>query len=234
MQQTIYPLRGQFNHIDFWIFDLDNTLYPASCRLFEQIERRMGLFVQDFLKLETEAEAKIIQKKYFEEYGTTLNGLMQVNNVDPHDYLNYCHDIDYSPVQFSPRLDKALAQLPGQKLVFTNGDRYHSERVLNRLGVTHHFSGYYDIIDADFIPKPEKKPYKAFCEQFNIDPTKAAFFEDSARNLKTGHNLGMTTIHVLTDCEWAKAPEEADFIHHTCQELEFFLEVILKSLKSSV
>ncbi len=227
MESAAFPQRGGFEHVESWVFDLDNTLYPASCRLFDQIEKRMGLFVQKFLELDTEADAKVIQKQYFREYGTTLNGLMQVNGVDPHDYLNFCHDIDYSNVEVSERLDAALRVLPGQKLVFTNGDRHHSERVLNKLGVTHHFEGYFDIIDADFIPKPEQKPYEDFFSTFNVDPTKAAFFEDSARNLKTGHELGMTTVHVLTDSLWAQAPDDADFIHHSCEEIEGFLETVI-------
>jgi putative hydrolase of the HAD superfamily len=227
MKNGIFPNRGQFKHIESWVFDLDNTLYPESCALFDQIEKRMGLFVQEFLGFDTEAEAKVVQKKYFREHGTTLRGLMDVDGVNPKDYLAYCHDIDYSNVAASPRLNSALDALSGRKFIFTNGDKDHSSRVLKKLGVEHHFSGCFDIIDSDFVPKPGVEPYKSFFSQFDIDPASAAFFEDSARNLETGHALGMTTVHIETQSIWAMPEGDTGYIHHSCVVIEDFLEEVL-------
>jgi putative hydrolase of the HAD superfamily len=189
-------MRG-FAHIDTWIFDLDNTLYPASCRLFDQIDVRIGAFVSRLLDIEP-AEAKRIQKAYFYEYGTTLRGLMSEHHVAPQDFLDYVHDIDHSPVPANRMLDKALHALPGRKLIFTNGTVMHAQKVLARIGVTHHFGDIFDIVHSDYIPKPAIGPYRKFIAQTGIEPERSAMFEDIARNLEVPHQLGMTTVLVTS------------------------------------
>jgi putative hydrolase of the HAD superfamily len=190
-------MRG-FDHIDTWVFDLDNTLYPASCRLFDQIDVKMGEFVARLLNVSI-AEAKRRQKELFYKYGTTLRGLMVEHGVAPDGFLDYVHDIDHSPVPANPLLDEALHALPGRKLVFTNGTVAHADKVLARLRVTHHFGDIFDIVHSDFIPKPEMEPYRKFIGQTGICPETSAMFEDIARNLEAPHALGMTTVLVVAE-----------------------------------
>ncbi len=190
-------LASGFAHIDTWIFDLDNTLYPASCRLFDQIDVRIGTFVSNLLGIDV-AQARRIQKAYFYEYGTTLRGLMSQHQVKPDEFLDYVHDIDHSPVPANRALDQALHGLPGRKLIFTNGTVAHAQKVLARIGVTHHFGDIFDIVHSDYIPKPAIGPYRKFIAQARIEPTRAAMFEDIARNLEAPHELGMTTVLVTS------------------------------------
>jgi putative hydrolase of the HAD superfamily len=137
-----------------WIFDLDNTLYPASCRLFDQVEARMGAFIADFLGISPEA-ARAIQKRYFKEHGTTLRGLMVHHDLAPQRFLDYVHAIDVSALEPAPALARALDRLPGEKLVYTNGSTRHAENVMARLGVAGCFDGIFDIAAADYLAKPE-------------------------------------------------------------------------------
>lgn len=218
-----------FAHVDTWIFDLDNTLYPASCRLFDQIDVRMGQFVAQLLNLEYD-EAKRRQKELFYRHGTTLRGLMVEHGVNPDGFLDYVHDIDHTPVQPVPGLDEALHALPGRKLIFTNGTVAHAEKVLSRLGITHHFGDIFDIVHSDFIPKPQLEPYRKFIAQTGIRPRTSAMFEDIARNLEAPHELGMTTVLVV-------APENREaavlngsdgggalpHVHHVTGDLAGFL-----------
>lgn len=212
--------------IDVWLFDLDNTLYPASCRLFDQIDRAMGRYVADLLSLEP-AEARALQKQYFREHGTTLRGLMAHHDIDPHDYLSVVHDIDHTAVQPNPRLDSALGRLPGRKLVFTNGSVPHAEAVLQRLGIPHHFEAIFDIVASDFVPKPDPAPYHELLKRHDIDPTRAFFAEDSARNLVPAHALGMTTLYVQHGADWNVDPHVgADYIHHRCEDVTDWVEAV--------
>jgi putative hydrolase of the HAD superfamily len=211
------------NHIDCWIFDLDNTLYPASCNLFDQVDQRIGAFIADLLQVDA-AEAKRLQKHYFSTYGTTLRGLMDHHGIAPGAFLDFVHAIDVSPVPPSPTLDAALRALDGRKLIFTNGSVAHAERVMARLGVAEHFTGVFDIVAADYQPKPNPATYSAMIEQHRVDPRAAAMFEDIPRNLAPAAALGMTTILVRTESEWAAAEEPGDHIHHVTDDLVAWLE----------
>src|SRR5262245_32278473 len=141
-----------------WIFDLDNTLYPASCNLFAQVDNHIGEFIAQLLKIDAD-EAYRIQKQYFHDYGTSLRGLMLHHQVDPRLFLEFVHAIDVSPVQPSPVLERALGRLPGRKIVFTNGSAKHAENVMARLGISHRFDAIFDIVAADYFPKPEPFVY---------------------------------------------------------------------------
>jgi putative hydrolase of the HAD superfamily len=213
--------------IDVWLFDLDNTLYPASCRLFDQVDVAMGRYIADMLSLEPQ-EARALQKRYFREHGTTLRGLMDNHDIDPHDYLAAVHDIDLTPVAPNPRLDAALARLPGRKLIFTNGSVPHAQGVMDRLGVARHFEAIFDIVASDFVPKPEMAPYRKLLAEHAIDPTRCFFAEDSARNLVPAHDLGMTTLYVRHQAEWnVDAHDDAAYIHHRCDDLTAWLESVV-------
>jgi len=138
---------------DVWLFDLDNTLYPARCNLFSQIDVRIGRYIADWLKV-TPEEARVVQKQYWRDHGTSMRGMMTLHGVDPTHYLDYVHDIDYSPVEANPALEASLRALPGRKIIFTAGDVPHAERVMERLGVAHHFEAIFDIAAGEYWPKP--------------------------------------------------------------------------------
>ncbi len=209
-------------HIETWIFDLDNTLYPPSCRLFDQVDRRMGAFICEFLKLDP-VEARELQKRYLKEFGTTLRGLMINHQCPPERFLEAVHAIDYSAVEPDARLEAALARLPGRKLIFTNGSAVHAERVVERLGVGRHFSGVFDIVAAGYAPKPEPSAYEGLIRVHAIEPRRAALIEDIPRNLVPAAALGMTTVLVRTGSEWAQDAAEGEHIHHVTEDLPAWL-----------
>jgi putative hydrolase of the HAD superfamily len=221
-------MRG-FAHVDTWIFDLDNTLYPASCRLFDQIDRNMTAIVADALRMDA-VEARKLQKELFHKHGTTLRGMMQEHAIDPHEFLKRAHDIDYTPVCTDPALNDALHALNGRKVVFTNGTTAHAQSVLKQLGVNHHFPDIFDIVDAEFVPKPKREPYDRFLERHAIRPETSAMFEDIARNLEHPHELGMTTVLVTSDDNADAAilnhDREAPYVHHVTSDLAGFLKSI--------
>ena len=150
-----------FKGVDAWIFDLDNTLYPRSCDLFAQMDVRMTAFIENLLNLPFD-EARKIQKDYYRDYGTTLRGLMIEKKINPKDYLDFVHDIDYAPVKDAPDLRAALEQLPGRRVIFTNGDVPHAKRTTDRLGITDLFDHVFDIVASDLMPKPHRGPYEQF------------------------------------------------------------------------
>lgn len=222
-----------FSHVNAWIFDLDNTLYPRSCDLFAQMDVRMTAFIQNLLDLPFD-EARVIQKNYYRDYGTTLSGLMIVNKIDPVSYLDFVHDIDYSPVKQAPDLRAALAALPGRRLIFTNGDVAHARRTTDRLGITDLFDHVFDIVASDLVPKPHREPYEKFVKVTGIDPARAAMFEDLPRNLAVPHEMKMKTILVddppvgsVPRQQWETVVTNEEHIHHQTGDLAMFLEQVL-------
>ena len=208
--------------VETWIFDLDNTLYPASCRLFEQVQQRMNQYICTLLSVGPE-EAAALRRKYFLEHGTTMHGLMAVNRVDPHEYMAFVHDVDLSCVPANPELVMALEGLSGRKLVYTNGSVPHAENLLRHLGIAHCFADIFDIVASEFAPKPAIAPFRAFVRRYGVDPAGALMIEDMARNLAPAAELGMTTAWVRTDIDWAAVESEADYIHYIVENLAGFL-----------
>lgn len=209
-------------HIETWVFDLDNTLYPAACNLFQQVDQRIGAFVARLLEVAPD-QARVVQKAYLAKYGTTLRGLMVEHRLDPQDYLAFVHDIDVTRVPPNPALDDALARLPGRKIVFTNGTVAHAERVMGRLGIAKRFDAIFDIAAADYVPKPEPVVYDRLVGRYAIAPRRAILFEDMARNLKPAHDLGMATVWVRADSPWAQPGDDRSHIHHEIDDLTRFL-----------
>jgi len=219
-----------FRHVDVWIFDLDNTLYPADSCLFAQIEWRMTEFVQARLGLDVE-EARRVQKTYYREHGTTLTGLMRLHNVDPEAYLAFVHDIDVSVLERDAALAQALSRLPGRRFVFTNGCRHHASRVLERLALAHLFEDLWDIRTIAFRPKPDPDSYRAVLGRAGAAGSRSAMFDDTACNLLPAHALGITTVWLRGDCagsmagpEFARVPP--DHVHYQTADLRAFLETI--------
>jgi putative hydrolase of the HAD superfamily len=226
---TDAPLSGR----GAWVFDLDNTLYPASCKLFAQVEVRIRDYVAGFLGLGAD-EAYRLQKVYFREHGTTLQGMMRHHGMDPGPFLAYVHDIDLSPVRPDPALDEALGRLAGRKIVFTNGSAEHALKVLERVGVARHFEAVFDIAAAGYVPKPEPRVYDAFVRRLGLDPRATVMVEDIARNLVPAAEIGMTTVWVRGGAERPDdglAPPDADVlaaIHHVVDDLALWLSELTR------
>ncbi len=225
----------QFAHVDTWVFDLDNTLYPPRSNLFAQIDVRMGEFIADLLDVDL-TEARRVQKDYYRTYGTSLHGLMVRHNVNPHAFLDYVHDIDHSPIEADPALGAILSELPGRKFVLTNGSVAHATAVTERLGIAEHFEDVFDIVAAEFVPKPDPAPYDKFLRQFDIAPGRAAMFEDLPRNLEVPKALGMTTVLVIDEhdaqsgsrTEWEVDGRDGPHIDHVTGDLADFLADIVQ------
>lgn len=224
-------MRAPFNHVDSWVFDLDNTLYPARADLFARIDARMTAFVARLLDLPADA-ARVVQKRYFHAHGTTLAGLMAEHAVDPHAFLAEVHDIEMDVLEHDAPLVAAIARLPGRKLVFTNGDAPYALKVLERLGLRDSFAGVHDIHAMALSPKPAESAYRGLCDRWGIDPARALFADDIARNLRPAKALGMTTVWVDNGSEQAPADPGGDaardFIDYTVAELAPWLEGILE------
>jgi putative hydrolase of the HAD superfamily len=213
----------EIKNVKFWIFDLDNTLYPSSTNLFSRIDKLMANFITEHLNVNPE-EAIQIKNDYFQKHGTTLNGLIKHHNVDPHHFLEFVHNIDYSFLNKNEKLNKEIKSLPGKKIIFTNGSRKHAKNVVNNLQLDESLFSIFDIVDSDFVPKPERSPYERLIKKYNIVPEQSIFFEDIARNLKPAHELGMKTGWVINDDNWAKEGHDEDHVHFKIKELDHFLE----------
>lgn len=218
-----------FDHVETWVFDLDNTLYPHHLNLWQQVDARIRDFVSDWLKVPPE-EAFRIQKDYYKRYGTTMRGMMTEHGVHADDYLAYVHAIDHSPLLPNPAMGDAIERLPGRKLILTNGSTAHAGKVLERLGIGHHFEAVFDIIAAELEPKPAPQIYRRFLDRHGVDPARAAMFEDLARNLTVPHQLGMTTVLVVPDGsqdvvreDWELEGRDAAHVDHVTDDLTGFL-----------
>ena len=211
-------MSADLSHIDTWLFDLDNTLYPVETGFMKLIEVRMTDFVERRTGLPRD-EARALQKKYWTELGTTLAGLMKHHEVDPEDFLDEVHDVSLDLLTPDPKMIAAIERLPGRRLIFTNADDVHAERVLARLGLAHLFDDVFHIGSGGYEPKPSAQAFARMIAAHSIAPAATAFFEDSERNLEPAAGLGMTTVLV-----GAHAPAcTARFIHHRTEKLAPFL-----------
>ena len=227
------PLR--FAHVTDWVFDLDNTLYPHHSNLFSQIDVKMTAYVSELLTLSRE-DARKLQKELYLEYGTTMNGLMQRHNIDPDDFLEKVHDIDYSWLTPDPVLGAAIRQLPGRKFIFTNGNRSHAERTARQLGILDHFDDIFDIIAAGLTPKPARATYDLFLASHGVNGPDAVMFDDLARNLAVPKALGMTTVLIVphnfepTFSEiWERDAANDDDVDFVTDDLAGFLISIMRT-----
>ncbi len=212
-------LGAKFSHVRFWVFDLDNTLYPPQARLFDQIEKRMTNWVMQELQVDA-AEADRLRRHYWAKYGTTLAGLMREHEIDPKPYLTHVHEIDMSGLDPAPELRAKIRTLPGRCIVYTNGSAPYAERVLSARGLDGVFDAIYGIEHAGFHPKPERVAFETVFTTDGLDPERGAMFEDDRRNLAAPHEMGMTTVHV------APTSEPAEHIHHHAPDLTEFLSLL--------
>ena len=211
---------------NFWIFDLDNTLYPASCNLFNQVDKNMTRFIESFLNID-ETAAHNLQKSYFKQYGTTLRGLMHNHAIQPMEFLEFVHDIDLTDIPPNPELSLNLEKLPGRKIIFTNGSVRHAENVTRHLGIYHHFQDIFDIVASNFIPKPNHSIYEDLVNKLSIVPSSAVMIEDIAKNLEPAALMGMSTVWINNSAPWASEGSNQSHIHYIIDNLTLWLEEIV-------
>ena len=227
------PDPSRFAHIRDWVFDLDNTLYPHHSNLFAQIDVKMTAYMSNLLQVSQE-EARVLQKELYRDFGTTLNGLIRTHDIDPDDFLQKVHDIDYSWLSPNPELGEAIRALPGRKFIFTNGDRGHAERTARQLGILDHFDDIFDIVAAGLTPKPAAETYDKFTQLHKVAGPDAVMFEDLARNLEVPKRLGMTTVLIVprnfepTFSEiWERDPGQEDDVDYVTDDLAGFLWAVM-------
>jgi len=206
-------------HITTWLFDLDNTLYPHECEVMALVERRMSAFVARETGLSHD-EAYALQKRYLNEHGTTLAGLMAHHGVEPRRFLDEVHDVSLDSLNPDPELNDLIKALPGRKIVFTNGDSFHAGRLLTKMDMGDLFDGIFHLEHANFIPKPSLATFELMMKAHVVDAANTVFFEDSPRNLKPAYGLGMKTVLV-----GPKALENTDdFVDFRSPSLKAFLQ----------
>jgi putative hydrolase of the HAD superfamily len=232
-EKTRRSARG-FRAIETWVFDLDNTLYPHHLNLWHQVDARIRDYIVDFLHVSHD-EAFRLQKDYYRRYGTTMRGLMEEHGLEPDQFLEIVHQIDHSPLTPNPALAAAIAQLPGRKLILTNGTRQHAEAVMRRLEIDQQFEDIFDIKAAALEPKPRPAVYQRFLERHRVDPNRAVIFEDLARNLEVPHALGMITVLVVPKGagvvlreEWELAGRDEPHVDYVTDDLTGFLQQVSK------
>ena len=215
----------ELKNIKYWLFDLDNTLYSGDTKVFDQVDKKMSKFISDKLNVSIE-EAKKIQKNYFHEYNTTLNGMIKNHKIDANEFLEFLHDIDIDFLKKDVPLEIELKKLSGKKIIFTNGSRKHALNVTKRIGIDKHFDDIFDIVDAEFFPKPTPSPYEKLIRKHKIDPNLCVFIEDIARNLKPAYEMGMKTVWIENDEPWAKKFSDSNFVNYKTNNLSEFLQKI--------
>jgi putative hydrolase of the HAD superfamily len=211
--------------IKHWIFDLDNTLYSGQTKVFSEVDKKMSSFIAKKFNVDL-TKARETQKKYFYEYGTTLSGLMNHDKIDPNEFLEFVHDIDISWLPKDKVLREELIKIKEKKYIFTNGSHAHVKNVTKQLGIDDLFDGAFDIVDANFIPKPKVYPYKKIIEKFNLDPIKSILIEDIAHNLEQAKNLGMKTCWLKNEEAFAKKDSDKPYIDYKIKNLPSFLQEI--------
>jgi putative hydrolase of the HAD superfamily len=212
-------------HTKYWIFDLDNTLYSGQTKVFSEVDKKMSAYISKKLDVDL-IKAKEIQKKYFYDTGTTLSGLMKYNKVNPHEFLEFVHDIDISWLPKDLLLREELIKIKEKKYIFTNGSHSHAKNITNQLGIEDLFDGTFAITDADFIPKPSIEPYKKIIKKFDLDPKKSILIEDIAHNLEQAKNLGMKTCWLENNESFAKKDADKPYIDYKIKSLPSFLQEI--------
>ena len=211
--------------INTWIFDLDNTLYSADSGIFQQVHQLMGEFISKNLNMDM-SDAKKLQSKYYKQHGTTLRGLMDNHGIDPDHFLDEVHRLDYSIVGSNKILNEELHKLEGRKIIYTNANKKHVIDVLDRIDLSNFFDEIFDIKMANYIPKPELKPYEQIINLFNIDPESSAMFDDIAKNLVPAKKVNFTSVWIDAGYENFSDDIKAskEYLDFSTRDLSLFLK----------
>ncbi len=189
-------LKARFAEVDTWVFDLDNTLYPAGSSIWPKIDDRITRYLAELFGIDG-LSARALQKFYYQRHGTTLRGLIADHGISHEHFLDFVHDIDRTSLDPNPALVEAISALPGRKLILTNGSVHHALRTTEQLGFKGTFEAVFDIVAANLVPKPDPSAYESFFARHAVDPSRSAMFEDLAKNLIVPHERGMATVLVV-------------------------------------
>ena len=214
-----------FDHIENILFDCDGVLYHQLDLVFGQVSKRMTKYISNKLNIDMQ-KAKELQTNYFHKYNTSLNGLMIHHDIPPREFLDYVHDIDLSFLDEDKVLRNELENMKLKKFVFTNGSKEHVKNITTTLGINDQFDGVFDIVDAEYHPKPEARAFDLMVEKFKIDPKKTLYIEDIAKNLSIGKERGATTVWLINDEYWGKKESDKDYIDYKIENLSLFLKEI--------
>jgi len=207
------------------LFDLDGVLYQDLEAVFGQVSKKMTEYIAKNLNLDLK-KAKELQTNYFHKYNTSLNGLMIHHDVVPEEFLKYVHDIDLSFMKKDLILRKELENLNLKKFIFTNGSKEHANNITSHLGINDLFDGLFDIVDAEFSPKPTAKAFDLMIKKFKINPKETLYIEDIAKNLSIGKERGAITAWLINNEYWGKKESDKEFIDFKIENLSLFLKEI--------
>ena len=207
------------------LFDCDGVLYQDLEAVFGQVSKKMTKYISNKLGIDL-IKAKELQTNYFHKYNTSLNGLMIHHDIPPEEFLKYVHDIDLSFMKKDLVLRNELEKLNTKKFVFTNGSKEHVKNITEHLGIDDLFDDIFDIVDAEFHPKPEAKAFDLMIKKFNINPKETIYIEDIAKNLSIAKERGSTTVWLINDEYWGKMESEKHFIDYKIENLSLFLKEI--------
>ncbi|MDC3025924.1 pyrimidine 5'-nucleotidase [Candidatus Pelagibacter sp.] len=213
------------------LFDCDGVLYQDLEAVFGQVSKKMTEYISKKLNIDL-IKAKELQTNYFHKYNTSLNGLMIHHDIPPREFLDYVHDIDLSFLEEDKTLRYELENIKLNKYVFTNGSKEHVKNITTHLGIDGQFDGVFDIVDAEYHPKPEAKAFDLMVQKFKIDPNETLYIEDIAKNLSIGKERGTITAWLINDEYWGKKESEKDYIDYKIENLSLFLKEI-RLLKNS-
>ena len=213
------------------LFDCDGVLYQDLESVFGQVSKRMTQYISEKLKINL-VEAKKLQTNYFHKYNTSLNGLMIHHDIPPKEFLNFVHDIDLSFMEKDIVLRGEIEKLDLRKFVFTNGSSEHVNNITKHLGIDDLFDDIFDIVDAEYFPKPDPKNYDLMLKKFHIDPKQTLYIEDIAKNLSIAKKLGTTTVWLINEEQWGKKDSNKEFIDYKIKNVSLFLKEI-RLLKSA-
>mgnify|MGYP000636810327 FL=1 len=207
------------------LFDLDGVLYQDLESVFGQVSKKMTEYISKKLDLDLK-KAKELQTSYFHKYNTSLNGLMIHHDIKPEEFLKYVHNIDLSFMKKDLILKKELENLNLKKFIFTNGSKEHANNITTHLGINDLFNGLFDIVDAEFSPKPTAKAFDLMVKKLKIIPKETLYIEDIAKNLSIGKERGAITAWLINDEYWGKKESDKQFIDYKIENLSLFLKEI--------
>ena len=230
--QNINIISSDFNNnYDYWVFDLDNTIYDFNLGLFRRISQRMTQYIKDYFDL-NHSDALNLQKDMYKKYGLTLRGLIIEREIDPEPFLEYVHDVNFNDLEIDYELKKLLGEIKGKKLIYTNASYKHAKNILTSMGIFEEFEKIFDIKDSNYAAKPDQTSYLIMKEKFGLDNEsikRSIFFEDTAKNLKPASELGMSTVWIENEFNKDEANKLKKYINFSGADIKTILAKMLRN-----